>query len=237
MGDVKRRPYNASGRRAQAEQTRGALIEAAHAALVTRGYAATTVAEVAEACGVSVESVYKRFGGKPGLVRAVVEAALLGDQSVPAETRSDALPVTDPVRLLRGWGQLTAEIAPKVAPILLLLRQAATHNHDLTALALELDGNRRQRMRANARRLSDAGYLRPRISTEHATDIMWTYSSAELFDLLVQRSGWPLDQYAAFISEALIAHLLTDRHTQPQMTPAPAAWRAEAVVPTSGSLR
>lgn len=216
MSDVKRRRYDASGRRAHAEQTRGALIQAAHAALVTRGYAATTVAEVAAACGVSVESVYKRFGGKPGLVRAVVEAALFGDRSVPAETRSDALPVTDPVRLLRGWGQLTVEIAPKVAPILLLVRQAATHDHDLSALALELDDNRRQRMRANARRLSDAGHLPPGISTEDATDILWTYSSPELFDLLVQRSGWPLDRYAHFISEALITHLVTDRYTHPQ---------------------
>lgn len=211
MSAVKRRRYDATGRRAQADRTRQALIDAAHHALLARGYAATTVAEVAGACGVSVESVYKRFGGKPGLVRAVVEAALLGERAVPAETRSDALPGTDPAQLLKGWGQLTAEIAPRVAPILLLLRQAANQHQDLTALALELDKNRRRRMRANARRLSDAGQLRPGVSTEHATDVLWTYSSPELYDLLVLRSGWPLDRYADFISNALQAHLLASR--------------------------
>ena len=37
---------------------------------------------------------------------------------------------------------------------------------------------------------------------------MWTYSSPELYELLVVTRGWPLERYGAFISEAMIAALL-----------------------------
>lgn len=225
MSNVKRRRYDAGGRRAQAERTRQALIELARDALLTRGYAATTVSEVARACGVSVESVYKRFGGKPGLVRAVVDTALLGEGALPAETRSDALAISDPAQLLAGWARLTAEIAPRVAPILLLLRQAGDQDADLTALALELDDNRRQRMGTNARRLADTGALRPGVSADQAADVLWTYSSPELYDLLVLRSTWPLERYAGFISEALQAHLLPVPSTATPSTKPPPATR------------
>ena len=75
MTGVKRR-YDGTARRAKAEQLGQALIAAAWRQFQAVGYAATTIQTVAEACGVSVESVYRRFPGKPALVRAVVEQAL-----------------------------------------------------------------------------------------------------------------------------------------------------------------
>ena len=44
---------------------------------------------IASAVGVSVDTIYKAFGGKPGLVRAIRERALQGDGPEPAEARSD----------------------------------------------------------------------------------------------------------------------------------------------------
>lgn len=204
MSDVKRR-YDGTARRAQAEQVRAALIGAAHEMLLREGYAALTIPKLAQACGVSAESVYKRFAGKPALVRAVVENALRGSGPVAAETRSDALDAGDLQTLLRGWGQLSAEVAPRVAPILLLVQVAAEHDPELARLARELDDNRRSRMAENARRLAEAGQLPLGVSVERATDILWTYSSPEVYELLVKRSGWNLQQYSAFIT----AHLTT----------------------------
>jgi AcrR family transcriptional regulator len=62
---------------------------------------------------VSVDTVYKNFGGKPGLVRAICEQGLAGEQPVHAEARSDALQAAegDPRAIIRGWGALTTEIA------------------------------------------------------------------------------------------------------------------------------
>lgn len=210
VGDVKR-SYNARSRQAQAERTRELLLDAARGFLLTDGYAATTMARVARACDVSVESVYKRFGGKPGLVRAVVDQALAGEGRAPAEQRSDALSATDPEVLFRGWAQLTAEVAPRVAPILLLVRAAASHDQELFELAGELDQTRRRRMTDNAGRLAAAGQLRPGLTVEHAADVLWAYSSPELYDLLVLRSSWELPRYARFVEDGLRAHLLPRR--------------------------
>ena len=208
MACVKRR-YDGAARRAQAERVRAALIDTARDMLLNDGYAALTIPKLAQACGVSAESVYKRFAGKPALVRAVVEQALRGIGPVAAETRSDALGVDDLQELLRGWGRLSAEVGPRVAPILLLVQVAASRDPGLASLARELDANRRARMRDNAHRLADAGHLPPGLSVAQATDILWTYSSPEVYDLLVIRSGWNLQQYATFISAGLAAHLDT----------------------------
>ena len=208
MPEVKRR-YNGAARRARAEQVRSALITAAHDMLERDGYAALSIPKLAQACGVSAESVYKRFAGKPALVRAVVEQALQGIGPVAAETRSDALATDDRQALLRGWGQLSAEVAPRVAPILLLVQVAAAHDAELATLAHELDDNRRTRMKDNARRLAQAGHLPPGMSLGQATDILWAYSSPEVYELLVIRSGWSLHQYSDFITAGIAAQLAT----------------------------
>lgn len=205
---VVKRSYDAAGRRAQADRTREALVETARDLLLRDGYAATTVARVAALGGVSAESVYKRFGGKPGLVRAVVHSALRGTAVDPAEARSDALAATDPRELIRAWARLTIEIAPAVAPLLLIVHAGAGHDPALASLAAELDEARRARMTVSAHRLAAPGHLRPGVTVEHAADVLWTYSSPELYDLLVLRSRWDLPSYAAFVAEGIASQLL-----------------------------
>src|SRR5206468_6369208 len=127
------------------------------------------------------ESVYKRFPGKPSLVRAVVEHALRGVGRAAAVTRSDALDSYDLETLVHGWSDLSAEVAPRVAPILLVVQAGAAHDPELAKLAQELDDNRRSRMRDNARRLAGAGHLPPGMSTDRATDVLWTHSAPEIY--------------------------------------------------------
>ena len=67
---------------------------------------------------------------------------------------------------------------------------------------------RLSRMTANARNLAAAGHLRPDVTVEQAGEVMWTYSSPELYELLVIKRGWPPGRYGAFIAEAMIAALL-----------------------------
>ena len=114
-----KRPYDSARRREQARQTREAILGTARRLFLSDGFAPTTIAAIAAGAGVSVDTVYKSFGGKPGLVRAICQQALAGEQSVPAETRSNALQASErePRKIIRGWGTLTTEIAPRVAPI------------------------------------------------------------------------------------------------------------------------
>ena len=84
---VKTRPYDASGRRAAARDRRLAVLTAARELMLRDGYAATTVAAVADAAGVSAQTVFKTFGGKPGVVRALMLRRLEGAGREPAEVR------------------------------------------------------------------------------------------------------------------------------------------------------
>jgi AcrR family transcriptional regulator len=203
------RPYNSTRRQAQARQTREAIIAAARRLFLADGFASTTVAAIAAEIGVSVDTIYKSFGGKPGLVRAICEEALAGEGRVHAEIRSDALQATepDPRQIIRGWGDLTTEVAPRVAPILLLVRAAAA-DPEMASLQSEMDALRLARMTRNAGSLADAGHLRDDVTVELAGEILWTYSSPELYDLLVLTRGWTLRRYADFIVNAMIAALL-----------------------------
>jgi AcrR family transcriptional regulator len=205
-----RRRYDSSGRRERARQARGQITDIAEQLFLSHGYAATTVAAIAAAAHVSVETIYKGFGGKPGLVRAIIGKGLAGEGPVPAEQRSDQIRHTepDPRRILTAWGAFTAELGPRVAPIVLLARDAATSDPEIAALLEEISAARLERMRLNARGLASAGHLRPGITIDQAADIMWTYSSPELYELLVLRRGWSADRYGQFIGQALINALL-----------------------------
>ena len=202
------RSYDSTRRRERAQRTYDAVLDAARKGFLAEGFAATTIASVASAAGVSVETVYKNFGSKTGLVSALWERGLQGRGPVPAPERSDRMQaaVDDPRLLIRQWGQLTAEVAPRVAPILLLIRSAAATDADMSRLLAETDEQRLQRMRHNARAL--VGHLKPGLTAARAAEVMWTYSSPDLYDLLVVRRRWSIRRYADFVTEAMTAALL-----------------------------
>ena len=66
-------------------------MEAARRRFLHDGFTAPTIAVIAGEASVSVDTIYKTFGGKPGLVRSICEQALEGEGPVPAERRSDGI--------------------------------------------------------------------------------------------------------------------------------------------------
>ena len=205
-----RRRYDSSGRRERARQTRDQISDTARELFLSRGYADTTVATIATAAHVSVETIYKGFGGKPGLVRAIIERALAGEGPVPAEQRSDHIRETepDPRQIMAAWGAFTAELGPRVMPMFLLARDAAASDPEIADVVDQLSASRLERMTVTAHGLARAGHLRPGISVEDAADIQWALSSPELYELLVLRRGWTAERHGQFIAEALIGTLL-----------------------------
>src|SRR5690242_916070 len=87
--ETPRRPYNSEHRREAAGRNRAAVLAACGELLFRDGYHATTVRAVAERAGVSAETVYKTFGGKPGMVKALWDVTLAGDdEPVPKGDRA-----------------------------------------------------------------------------------------------------------------------------------------------------
>lgn len=204
------RTYDSSRRQAQARRNGERVVRVAEQRFLADGYTATPVAAIAAAAGVSVDTIYKTFGGKPGLIRAIVAQALEGEGPIPAEQRSDRLQAeeSDPRKIITGWGRFVAEITPRWAPVVLLVRSAAAADPELDTLLDEFDAERLGRMTANARRLHRAGHLHPGVTVSAAADILWTYSSAELYELVVLRRGMSTHRYARFVADAMIAALL-----------------------------
>jgi AcrR family transcriptional regulator len=211
MATVKpKRRYDSSGRQAQARRNRQVILDAAQRHFLEGGYAATTIAAIAADAGVSVETIYKAFGGKPGLVRAIYDRGLVGQQPVPAYQRADEMREreTDPRAIMRNWGTIASEVSAVVSPIARLVRAAAASDPDMAALLETHNDLRERRARHHARFLKERGYLREGVSVAQATDILWTCTSDELYDLLVTQRGWSAPQYGRFLADYMIATLL-----------------------------
>lgn len=216
--DVKpRRSYDSRGRLQQARRTQESILEVARRLFLEHGYATTTVAAIAQASNVSVETIYKAFGGKAGLVRAIYERGLEGAGAVPAEERSDAMRTveTDPRKIIENWGTFVTEVAPRSAPILLLIRTAAGSDPEMAELLEAADHARLARMGHNARDLHERGLLREGLTLQQARDVLWLYSSPELYELLVLRQDWPIADYGRFVAAQMIAALLPERASNP----------------------
>lgn len=207
-----KRRYDATGRREQARRNQQAILDAAEHLLLGDGYAGTTVSAIAHEAGVSVETIYKTFGGKSGLVRALYERGLGGRGRIPAYQRSDEMRAHehDPHTIMRKWGRLTAEVASVVSPIRLLMRSAAVNDPEMAALLADSDEERLGRMRDHAAFLKERGYLRHGVTVAEATDVLWTCSSVELYELLVLRRGWSLRRFSRFVANFMITALLPE---------------------------
>jgi AcrR family transcriptional regulator len=211
MTDVKpRRRYDSSGRQAQTRRNRAVILDAAQRQFLEGGYAATTVAAVAAEAGVSVETIYKAFGGKSGLVRGIYDRGLAGPAPVPAYRRADEVREreTDPRAIMRSWGTIASEVSAVVSPVARLVRAAAAADPDMAALLQDHNDRREARARHHARFLKRRGYLRQDVSLAQATDIIWTCTSDELYDLLVAQRGWSPARFARFLADFMITALL-----------------------------
>lgn len=204
--DVKpRRRYHAPQRAEQAAATRSAVLDAARELFTTRGYPATTVADVARRAGVNVDTLYATVGRKPALLREVVETAISGlDRAVPAEER-------DYVRAVRAattagekidiYAAAVARIAPRTGPVFLALR-AAAHDPDCAALHAEITDRRAANMRLFAADLRVTGELRADLTDEEIADVVWAMNSADYYALLVDGRGWTPERYGCHLADA-----------------------------------
>jgi AcrR family transcriptional regulator len=203
------RRYDASARWARAQEQYERTLENAKTMFLERGYVASTVEAIARSAGVSAATVYKTYGGKAGLLRELCGRALAGEGVVPAEERSDALRTgNDATAIVEGWGALTAEVSPRISPLLLLLRTAADGDDDAAALHAEFEAARLARMTENARFLARDGHLRPGVSVEEARDVLWFCTAPETYDLLVARRGWSTAQLGRFVTATITGSLL-----------------------------
>jgi AcrR family transcriptional regulator len=206
------RGYDSSRRREQASRNRQEVIAAARTLFLDKGYAATTVGQIAKAAGVSVETVYKAFATKPGVLKALFDVTVAGDdESVPMAERADiqaVLAEPDPARKIRLYTAHMAATYPRLAPVQLMVRDAAAADPGAADVWGRLRHELLGGMTHFAGDLLATGGLRPGLSADHVRDLLWTLNSVEIFELLVIARTWTPERYARFTADALINALL-----------------------------
>lgn len=216
------RRYASPRREAQAAQTRRDIMAAAGALFREGGYPATAIPAIAGKAGVAVETIYRSFGSKAGLFRAVVEATLAGGATradVPVEERPAIRAVieeTDPRRQVELYAATQPGIHSRSGPLLRALRDAAAADVELRALWNEMEEWRLQGQGRFAAMLADRGVLREGVSADEARDVVWTLCSLAVHDNLVIDRGWSPDRYRDWLAETLTAALLP---RQPEARP------------------
>jgi AcrR family transcriptional regulator len=200
VGGVKRtRPYESARRRAQADATRRDILEAARRLFEANGYAATTMAQIATEAGVALKTVYLAFQTKSGLLRALWNLMLRGDESDrPVAERGWYLAVldeTDPERRLRLNAKNSCAGKRRLSAILEVIRSAAAVDEDVAALWRRIQTEYHANQRAIIERLHERRDLVPTLDVERATDILWTLNHPNTWQLLVVDRGWTPEQY------------------------------------------
>jgi AcrR family transcriptional regulator len=211
-GSVKRvRKYNSPRRQEQARQNKARVLDAARARFLSDGYATTSIPTIAADAGVSVETVYKTFGNKAGVLKALFDIAVVGDEEPVPLIERDAvkrnMAEPDPRQKLRMYAEFYVEAAARANPYQLLARNAAASDPAAAAVWAQMAQERLVGMSHFARHLHEGGHLRPGVTADDARDILWTFISVEIWELLVVQRGWKPQKFALWMGDMLISAL------------------------------
>lgn len=202
-----------SGRgQARTRLARAAVVEAASALFVERGYAATTVEAISERSDVPPATVYRLFSTKLGILRSLLDLSVggaeptaeLADQPAAQALLADP----DPVRQLTGFAAICSEVNARTEPLYRILVSAAGSDPDAAALLADRTRRRSSGQGLIARSLAHAGALRPGLREREAADIIHALMSPEMFALLVADRGWTPRRYRQWLTRTLIDQLL-----------------------------
>ncbi len=198
-----------SSRHRQALQTRQRIRDAARELFLARGYAATTIADVARTAGVAPQTVYFTYGSKAAVLSAVIDAEIVGDvEPVPLLDRPAAKRVAAaaaPADRLRRAVKLVCEVTERVAPLYEIARAGAI-DPEVRAL---LNRHEQERWQThNALTGLIVGDLRSGLDLKEATDRLYALVSHDVYWLLVKRRGWTANQWQRFAQEEARHQLL-----------------------------
>jgi AcrR family transcriptional regulator len=211
---VKRRNYDPSRRRAAAVERRRAIIEAASRLFIENGYVATTMASIAEAAGVNVDTVYAAVGTKPQLFGLLIDAAISGQgDAVPVLQRDYIIELSaepHPARKLDLYATAVTEFQARLAPLFRVLQGAAAAEPEITAAWEAIRERRARNMPLLIENLEPTGGLRPELGRSEASDTVWALNSTEVYVLLVSTRGWSPERYREWLSVSLRRLLLRE---------------------------
>ena len=217
MIEVKdKRRYSSTVREEQAARTRMRILDAASALFLERGYALTTMKDIAARADVARDTVHAIFGTKPRVLSALVDLRLVPDGTVTDVTqRPDAQAIKDEVdqrKQLELFAKFIAGVSTELRPIAEILRTASAVEPEMANVFEEMNRFRLNNMRTYAKWIAARGPLR--VSTRRAGEIIWALAGPDVARMLCDEIGWTESQHARWLADTLIRTLLPseDQH-------------------------
>ena len=207
MAKAVKRRYDNTRRLAQVRETRLKVIEAAKSLFIENGYPATTLEAVADTADVALPTLYRLFGSKQALLKAVLDTSFGGDDEPIAfgdrPEQQQALADPDPTSLVRSFARICRQFMERSSEMFHVLASAAQVDPEIAEFQTDI---RRQRHTGQARivaAIADRDALDPVLSLSEAQDIAYAALSPEVHRVLTVERGWTADQYERWLTRAL----------------------------------
>jgi AcrR family transcriptional regulator len=202
---VNRASYHSPRREQAAAATREAILDAARELFAARGYACTTVAQIAEAAQVAANTVYTSVGGKPQLLAAIMEGGT-GDPGV-AETLTAVARTTNPAEVIRLTAAGTRQVNERQAKAVTILLDSARVDPAAAEMLRVSIRVYRDTLNALAQRLEDLGALDP-ADQRRAGDVFWYLFGWTSWRTLIIDLGWSWDEAEKWLARRGVDALL-----------------------------
>jgi len=207
-----KRKYSSAVREEQAARTRTRILDAAAELFLERGYARTTMKDIAVQADVARDTVHAIFGSKARVLTALIDHRLVPDGSVTNVTQlPEALAIKDEVdqrKQIELFTKFIAGISTELRPVFEILRTASAVEPEMAKVFEEMDQFRMNNMQTYASWIAARGPLR--VSTRQAGEIIWALASLDVARMLCDELGWTESQHARWLSDTLIRTLLPD---------------------------
>lgn len=203
MRVVSRAKYRSERRQEQAAATRQAIIDAARALFVERGYARTTVADIAAAANVAVPTVYASVGPKPAIL-AEWRKQIPVLAGVPEDTRSELARVSDPIEVIGGCVAVIRRLMETSGDLLFAIESAAPFE---PAAAEAWDEGliiHRRGWGLVVERLEALGALKQTLPASKVADVLSLLSLPATWRTLERDYRWTYGEIEAWIVETAI---------------------------------
>jgi AcrR family transcriptional regulator len=205
------RSYDASGRRAQARARRRAVVAAAQELFEKNGFRATTISAVAQLAGVSAESIYKGFGSKAALAKAVFDVVIAGDdEEIPIAERAEIAAVRaerDVRRKIALYVDGLSRRMERSSSVQILIRDGRHVDDSLGPTWQQLQDEGITGMGMLGGHLLETGQLRADLTADEVRDVLWNYIAVDHYERLVLQRHWSLESYASWLTRALTSAL------------------------------
>jgi AcrR family transcriptional regulator len=190
---------------------RRAVVESARNLFLERGYVATTIEAIGEHSDVPSATVYRLFSSKLGILRALLDTSIAGDDRPVALPERPAIASLfaepDPHRLLAGFAGVTTAINVRTNDVYRVLVSAAGSDPAAAELLDDLRQQRDQGQGGVARALARGRALKPKLRERDAADLIHALMSPEVYGLLVRDRGWSPERYQQWLTTTLTEQL------------------------------